>query len=339
MKLPGPAPVEDSSNAGFSSRPRLVRHWLALALMAAAGLLGASCGKRSDPDLLAKVGPHEIRLKDFQAQMARRGGARPETLDRAALLEEMIAQEALYVRALAAGLDQDPEVRRAWRHLLIGKLKERELNPLLEQSEITEAAVQAYYDQHQDQYPRPARMRLAVLTLNSKNQRGADALAALQLRMQEARQQALQAAATPAQPGFGALAIQYSEDQATRYRGGDIGWVEAGRPHSRLSEKVINAAFALTNNGGLSEVITDETGMHLVKRLDWQERAVKPLTEVADQIRHQLLLEQRRQIERAFLAQARQSVRVETYPDHLAAIPPPALARTNPAAAAPPALP
>jgi PPIC-type PPIASE domain. len=30
--------------------------------------------------------------------------------------------------------------------------------------------------------------------------------------------------------GFGPIAVKYSEDQVTRYKGGDIGWVNKNRP-------------------------------------------------------------------------------------------------------------
>ena len=45
-------------------------------------------------------------------------------------------------------------------------------------------------------------------------------------------------------PGFGPLAIAYSEDQATRYKGGDVGWVEAARGPAWLSPTVRQAALA-----------------------------------------------------------------------------------------------
>jgi peptidyl-prolyl cis-trans isomerase C len=285
-------------------------------------LLGTSCGKPSDPDLLAKVGPREIRVSQFQEQMARRGGANPEALDRPALLQELVEQEALYLKAAQAGLDQDPEVQRAHRNLVISKLRERQLAPLLAKAEVTAPEVQACYETNRARYTRPAGIRLAVLYLKANPAMNADAIAALQQRMAEARQKAREpSAAKPT--GFGSLAITYSEDQATRYKGGDVGWIEPERAHAWLSRPVLQAGAALKAPGDLSDVITDPQGVYLLKLLERRDARTLLLSEVEAPLRQQLLAEKRRHIERAFAAEACRSVPVETHPERLATITPP----------------
>jgi len=293
-------------------------------VLAIAVLIGISCGRKSDPQVLARVGDNEIRAEQFQEQMARRSGARPEALDREALLEEMIEQEALYVRAINAGLDKDPEIQRVWRNLLIGKIKERELAPRLAAAEVTSAELKAAYEAERDRHTRPAAVQLAVLYLRIDPAMKPEKIAELQQRMAEARQKTLAPDATPA-PGFGELAMTCSEDQATRYKGGIVGWVERGRDHAWLGPAPVAAGFALKNPGDVSEVITDPKGVYLLKLLARREAAVIPLADVEASLRHRLLVEKRRQIEQAFGREARESVAVEAHPERLAQIPPSAL--------------
>ena len=42
--------------------------------------------------------------------------------------------------------------------------------------------------------------------------------------------------------GFGALAVNFSEDQETRYQGGDLGWIERGRFPQRF-EKAVSGMY------------------------------------------------------------------------------------------------
>ncbi len=292
-------------------------------LLATAVLFPTACSRKADPTLLARVGSSEIHIEQFRQQMDRRGGARPETLDKQALLQEMIDQEALYLRALKSGLDKDPELQRTWRRLLIGKFKERELAPRLAKAEVTKSELEAAYANERQRYTRPAAVRVAVLYLKVEPEMTPERVSELRNRMSEARQKAL-AAGGSGSPGFGTLAISCSEDQATRYTGGVVGWIEKNRGHAWLGPPAIEAAFALANPGELSEVVTDSAGVYLIKLLDRREASVIPLTEVEASLRQRLLLESRRQIEQGFTLECRQSVPVETHPERLARIATPA---------------
>ncbi len=296
---------------------------LFLASLLTAALLPLSCGQKADPQVLAKVGFSEIRVDQFQQQMIRRGGALPETLDKNALLQEMIEQEALYVRAVNAGLDKDPELQRAWRNLVIGKLKERELAPRMAQAEVTQSELESSYAADRDRHTRPAAVRLAVLYFKTDPVMKPEKIAELQRRMAEARQQAL-ATGTGGPPGFGALAITCSEDQATRYNGGVVGWIEQNRGHAWLGPAPVEAGFAIKNPGGLSDVIHDSKGVYLVKLLDRRESTVIPFAQVEAPLRQRLLLEKRRQFEQALIRESRESVSVQAHPELLARIPVPA---------------
>ena len=82
----------------------------------------------------------------------------------------------------------------------------------------------------------------------------------------------------------------------------------------------MDAGFALENIGDISELITAETGLYLVKLLDRRKSAVTPLEKVKARIRHKLLMEKQRQIEKDFLGNKRSDTETETYPEALEAV-------------------
>ena len=100
-------------------------------------------------------------------------------------------------------------------------------------------------------------------------------------------------------PGFGALAAEASEHATSRYRGGDIGWIETGRDAYPLPAAIVETGFALPV-GGVSDVIETEEGLYVVMKQDQREARTAPFEEVADTLRRRLLRDRRDRVEAAF---------------------------------------
>ncbi len=311
------------------------------ALLVPAFLLGAGCSKpatsRPDPELLARIGSREIRLPEFRDAMARRAvGDDPGA--REALLEELIRSASLVEKARQLGLDQDPGLRRSWENMLVAKLRETGLEPLMTKAAPTPDQIKARYETNQAAYSEPAMRRGAMLFLEVPAKASAEQKARTRARLEEARAKALSLTNGRAIPGFGALAVEYSEDQPTRYRGGDIGWVRAGRGDSRFDPAVLEALFGLQDPGTVSGVIDTPRGLYLVRLAEVRPARVKALPEVRPSLEHALLVENRRRIEEEWLRTMTNGVPVERFVPSLAAIP--VLTTNRPgAAAAPPPVP
>ncbi len=271
---------------------------LGVCLLAAMGL-SSSCSKKpaaSAPDVLAKVGAQEIRAEDLLKEAERRRQGHRPVPDKATLLQEMVDHEALVQRAHRAGLDEDPQIKREVSNLLIGKLLERELTPRLAAVQVNVEEIQAEYQRNLDKYKHPAKVRLALLHLPADAKMSEARRAELRQRMQEARGKAI---ATPAAGGFGPLAIEYSEDQASRYRGGDLGWMDAGNFSYRWPRSVLTSAYAL-DQGKVSDVIEAEGGFYLAMKTDARAGAIAPLTQVEAALRQSLMVKKRHDLEETF---------------------------------------
>ena len=273
--------------------------------------------------VVARVGDREIRASDLEKDVQRRIDARLPIPGKEVLLREMVAYEAMAQRARNAGVADDLQVKRQMDSILIGVLKERELKARLAAIEVSDEEILAEYEQRIAQYTRPAQVRLAILFQKAGKVISDDKRKELTSRLLEARSKAIENPAPggrgPAAGGFAALAIEYSEDQVSRYRGGDIGWLKAGQTPSRWPEAVLTAGYAL-EKGHISDVIEARGGYYLVMKSDERPGAVTPLAKVAASLRQSLLVQKRRTMNEAFLDESLQLADAKINLDVLASV-------------------
>jgi parvulin-like peptidyl-prolyl isomerase len=281
-------------------------------------LLTGGCkpkAKTTAPGVLAKVGSHEIRVEDFKREMEWRIKNQRPLPDKQSLLDEMIARELLLQKARAAGLEDDPDIRHSYESLLAGKLREHLLTPRIDALKVSPEEVQALYEKNLSQNTRSAKAHLALIYIKTERKMTPERLAEVEKRIEEARQLAL---ALPAGTrGFGRVAIDYSEDQASRYKGGDAGWFDQGQTAFRWPAEVVSAGFALKTNGEISQVIKATNGLYLVSKLDTRDAVTAPLEQVQASLQRRLLTERRQQTEATFRQELRAAAPVESFPQAL----------------------
>lgn len=297
--------------------------------------LAAGCAKKSPDNVLAQVGKEVITTDDFKAELQRRQANRQPVPDRQALLEEMIARVAMVQRAKATGLENSYDVRHVFEDVLIAKLKESELQPKLDAAAVSPAEIQAVYEKEIARFTQPAKAHLAMIYLAADTRTDTNHLAELAARIAEARRLAL---ALPVEnKGFGQIALNFSEDQASRYRGGDAGWFSADMLADRWPKEVVAAGLALKENGAVSDVIQTPAGFYLVKKMDGRPPAVAPLAQVSGGLQRELVTEKRLQVEKNFQQALRAAAQVRTNSQLLGTLEYPTPAA--PAVSVPPALP
>jgi parvulin-like peptidyl-prolyl isomerase len=284
-------------------------------------VLSTSCSQAPGPVPLAIVGDRQITVEDFQREVARRIAARRVLPDKETLLQEMVNQEALVQRARQMGLLDDPQVQREINVLLIGKLREREIDPRVERLQITDEEVAAEYERNIDRYTQPAKVRLAMLFLEANPKMSEAKRNEIQERLSEAHRRILESPARggrgAAAGGFGALAIDYSDDQASRYRGGDMGWLNEGSFDYHWPHPVLEAGYRLTKNE-VSEIIQTEGGFYLVMKTDSRPSSTKSLAEVEAVLKHSLLASHRRELNESFQQESIDMAPVTINPSALA---------------------
>ena len=88
---------------------------------------------------------------------------------------------------------------------------------------------------------------------------------------------------------FKSLAKEYSEDAATKEKGGELGYINYNTLGSSYNE-LVTAALDLKDNSFSTKVITTELGYHIIYRNDQKEKA--SLDKVKDEIKETLATKQ-----------------------------------------------
>lgn len=270
----------------------------------AIGLIAAPMLGQEDvsaPDgWIARVGNEFVTAEDWESEVRMRGASRPGLFEaaeqREALMDQLLYRRALVQQAERAGLHQRPEVRRSLDQILINQVLQTELRPRQENVDVSDRAVETFYREHADEYRVPARRRIAMIHFELGAGASEETRQAVRATAESVLAEARES--SDSMPGFGPLAREHSAHQASRYRGGVLGWVGEGDP-SRYSYPavVVETANAMTEPGALSEVVEDERGLYLVRLVNYEPDRVRPLEELADGIRQRLLRDRFREVE------------------------------------------
>lgn len=179
----------------------------------------------------------------------------PGQMDR--FYEQLALGQILYEKAITEDLHEDELVKAglamAAREFLAGVYVQRK-----GEAAISDAAVQAFYDERAVQFARPQVRARHILVKE-------ESLAAdLKKQLEDGAD-------------FAALAQQHSRDTGSAQRGGDLGWFEDGR----MVEEFSKAAFGAETNAIVGPVST-RFGFHIIQVTDKRDKT--PLEEVRPQI-------------------------------------------------------
>lgn len=296
--------------------------WALPALAATIGLVSCDSSKKTssgsgDPVAL-RVGGQEVLLSELQAEVGFLRDRRSTAVSsREAFIETSIERRVAFQQACRMGLDKDPELRRQWENLLIGRLRQKELDDKLAAVRVTEQEIRAQYEANAGQYSQPAQIHLALLFQKLPAHAGAEVRGMLRARMEAARSRSLSLG--PDVRGFGPDAMNDSEEPTSRFKGGDVGWLRAGEPSYPWPQDVMEVAFKLGPVGAVSEVVESGDGFYLLKKLDFREASTRPLDDwMRASLEAAILKQKRESLESQLMHDWKKAVPVEIHEDVIA---------------------
>lgn len=118
---------------------------------------------------------------------------------------------------------------------------------------VSDREAKRYYTRHKDQFTKPARVRASHIMIKYPG-KDKESIADVKFAMGKIAEMAKKG------KDFAELAKKYSEDKASRAKGGDLGFFVK----ETMPPKIAEAAFSL-KAGGISKVIAMPYGCHLVK--------------------------------------------------------------------------
>jgi peptidyl-prolyl cis-trans isomerase C len=259
------------------------------------------------PGVAAQIGERTLTVSTLTNALARRLNA-PTPDEPRALFEELIRSEALIEKARAAGYDRRPELVEQFERLVAERFREDQLGPRLEQAaQVGEAEIQARYAERATHFTLPESVRAGVLFLRASSKAEPEPRRHAQTEAETLLETARQTNAA----GFAWLVQTRSDDQATRYAGGDTGWLTRGIVGTRWPEEVTAAAFAVSQPGQFAPLVDTPQGFYIVRLTERRPARLRPLAEVRDTIRYQLAQEKRRQAEEAFYEDLKSGLKIK----------------------------
>lgn len=269
---------------------------------------------KTEPAPLARVGGESVTQADFDFEVRRRLATGRPVGSPLSVVQDLVERQAMLQEAARAPWMNEPEARRERENQMLAQWLDRTLQADKQRVSVSDEEIRAYLREHEAQFKRPAMVRLAILYRRMTPQDTKDTRESLSAELQRARQEFLRDRAAATQsgriPGFGSVAAQASEDTVSRYRGGDLGWVDTGRRDLRWPAAVMEAGSALPV-GGVSEVLAAGNGLYVVMKQDQREAQAAPFEEVAAVLRRQLIRQKEEALERTFRSNLLARVAVE----------------------------
>lgn len=301
---------------------------IACAIVGVVAVLVAGCRREAAPPLsgeppspagVLSVDGTPILREDLEFELARNRGRGAE-VDFDAVVAELVQRQRMVAEARRLGLDQEPATRRALEGVLVARWKERQLEPRLAaaQGPVPSTDAPPRTEPATNAAPRPGKLAHAAwLRLQFTPRTTAARKATLRERLDEARAKALQLDSSV--PGFGPLAIDYSDDDDTRSMGGDLGWISPSNSSLPGGEAVRTALDRLQQNGEISPVIEGRDGFYLLRLIERRESSAvgAAARQEAAVASHRARIERRRSIEGAVLAELRERIPVQYHTNAL----------------------
>lgn len=276
--------------------------------------------------LIATVAGRPITDAMLQAEMSRRGAGDPgrfaDPAAKQALLDTIIQGFILAERARAAGYDRDPEVLAALDQMLVARLRAADLEPRLAGVTVSDAEIAAEYQQRRADFTTPAMVRAALIRIAVPVGASAGKRAELRCKAQAILDEAK--TLPPGDPGLGALAARHSDDRASRYRGGDTGWILRSDPDDRWPAEVRSGLSVLETPNEFAPLIEATDGFYIVRLTEQRPVQTQPLTDVAGPLGTGLRQRKQRELEADWLAGLRAQAPVAIDQAALEAVKPPA---------------
>ncbi len=168
---------------------------------------------------------------------------------------------------------QIPEKRSA-RYALL------DLSKLRASTTVSDDTLRAYYNSHIDEYKVENRAHVEHILFKTVGKTDAE-IAEIRQKAEDVLKQAKHGA------NFEDLAKKYSEDDGTKAKGGDLGWIVDGQTVPEFQQ----AAFTLPK-GSISDLVKTQYGFHIIKVLDRETAHTKSFEEVRDSILQSVLDQQ-----------------------------------------------
>jgi peptidyl-prolyl cis-trans isomerase C len=202
---------------------------------------------------------------------------KPENVKRTAL--NIYLRRVLAAKAVSEQLDRSDLAQTQLRHArerVLAELRVQKADGEPPEEGALEALARTEYNAHPERYEIKEEIVVEHLLVGEFRPEG-------RKLAEELRQQLLPHGG---QSLFRKLAMQYSDDPASKAKGGELAPFGRGKMVKQFEE----AAFALTKPGDISDIVETDYGWHIIRLVKHTLPGVKPFDDVKTELKRELLL-------------------------------------------------
>lgn len=226
---------------------------------------------------------------------------------RESLIKKIMQNRILSSMARKEGLDQRVDVREQIQYMIddfLGRLYV--FFNVTEKVKVTDERLKKYYDKNKEKYTMPEQVKARHILIKvpfggtmEEKAKAREKIGNILDWLKKGEK-------------FETLAEQYSEDNTSNKRGGDLGYFQRGR----MPKAFDDMAFSL-KPGQISDIIETDYGYHIIKVEDRRDAKTKGFDEVKAQIKDQLTEELTRSSIEDFIRKIEKESGLEIYNERL----------------------
>ena len=218
-------------------------------------------------------------------------------------LDNLVRFEVLAQQAQSEGFDKDIDVVRAMKQVMIQKLMKARFENGISPDDVTDEAMQAYYDSNPTEFNKPEELRVSAIIVATKATADKVAKEALGEKGNTNRE-------------FRELVVKHSVDEESKMRGGDLRYFS--RETSEVPKEVVEAAFNLKKTGDVTGPIATSGGsFYIIKQTGHRKAVSKPFEQVKRQLQNRLYREMRTTAQKEFVDELKAKATIEIFDDKL----------------------
>lgn len=241
------------------------------------------------------------RLLQQDAKAAGYTASATEVDARLAMIKSQMPSEDAYKQVLQAnGVSEERFKESLGKGIAVERYVREKLVPAIQ---ITPDEVQAYYDGNKPLFAVPEQVHVRHILIKVEANAPAAAKEAARKKAEDLLKKVKEGG------DFAQLAAANSDDQGSKARGGDLGYIPRGKSFPEFEK----AAFALAKPGDVSPLVESQFGFQIIQLGDRKEPSVMQFDEVKERIGH--VLQERKALEslRARVKTLRDGGKVKSY--------------------------
>jgi peptidyl-prolyl cis-trans isomerase C len=256
------------------------------ALFLSAALTGTLHAEETNP-ILGKAGDFLLREADLDRIIASQTPAvqkrfQEDPQQRMSLVKEILIKKIIVAKAKKEQFDKKPEIKEQLSYVFDNFISQEYLvKVVIAGVTVPEEDLKKYYQEHAKDFELPGQIKVRHILIASLKEAKPDEKEKAQTRAEAVLQRINKG------EDFAKLASEFSDDQNSANKGGELAPITLGKTNSEEFEK---AAFAL-NTGQISGIVNTSYGLHIIKMEERQEKRTAPFAEARDFIYNKLKAE------------------------------------------------